>query len=183
MPIVKKRVYRQIANHMKIQIANFIHKKFGIIPIASEVMYGSSRKVVDMMFIYKENLYGIEIKSYADNVQRLPGQLNEYGKVFDYIIIFSSENHICEIKSMIDPGIGLYQVDDRDIEQIIRPKKNNNRSKLEMLSCIPSNIIRRYFSIKGNYDSHEIRMIASKKSIRDIHNLLINHFRDYIAVH
>jgi hypothetical protein len=49
--------------------------------------------IVDFALFYKNELYGYEIKSEADNLKRLPNQLRNYLKYFDYIYIIISEKH------------------------------------------------------------------------------------------
>lgn len=79
---------RLTANVLKEMITSFLlsHDSNGI--IGYEVMYGSSRRVADMVFISRGHSFAIEIKSEFDTISRLKGQLQEYHTLFDYILIF-----------------------------------------------------------------------------------------------
>lgn len=169
---MKKKI---LANDIKKLVAKYVFAKFGDVKIASEVMYGSSRRVVDMAFIYKENIYAIEIKSEADNTSRLKGQLSEYEKIFDYILVFTSPNHINEVSQLVNEKIGVYSVDREIINQNQRPRKNTDTDKYEMLSTIPSSYIKKELDFSGALDSDEIRKRASKVSKQKIHDMLISH--------
>lgn len=180
MQVVKNKSKKVLAKDLKILIANYINSQIGNINIASEVMYGSSRNVVDMLFVYRGNLYGIEIKSEGDNTSRLPGQLKEYDKLFDYILVFSSESHLNSIEKLITDHVGLFYFRDTRILKYRKPVKNKKTDKLEMLMTIPSSVIKSHFKITGHLNSDEIRRLAFKKSKKDIHQLLISYFDDLL---
>lgn len=177
---MQEKKNRQLAIELKSIIKEFIFEKYGNVDITSEVMYGSSRRVVDMLFIYKNNIYGIEIKSEADNTSRLAGQIEEYKKIFDYILIFSSSNHVNKIKEKLLQGLGLFVVDNNSIYQIVKPLKNRETDKKEMLDTIPSSVIKEHFNIKGNLNSDEIRNLAFRHTKKEIHNLLLTHLHALI---
>lgn len=176
MQITDNKRHKVLAKDLKVIIANYIIEHYGRVILASEVMYGSSRKVVDMLFVYKDNLYGIEIKSEADNTARLSGQLKEYEKLFDYILVFSSENHVNNISRLISEKTGLFYIKKGHIFIVNKPRKNSNTEKVEMLNTIPSSVIKQNFKITGDLNSDEIRKHALKKSKKDIHRLLISYF-------
>lgn len=176
-----KKNKRLLASDIKNLVADYITSHCGKVNIASEVMYGSSRRVVDMLFIYKNNLYGIEIKSEADNTLRLPGQLAEYEKLFDYILIFSSKNHINKINDIINDGVGLFAIKDNSIVKIKNPSKNYNVDKMEMLNTIPSTVIKSKLNLLGNINSDDIRKIAKRISKKRIHDMLLAYLNELIS--
>lgn len=180
MQVVNNKSKKVLAKDLKILIADYITSHFGNINIATEVMYGSSRKVVDMLFVYRSNLYGIEIKSEGDNISRLPGQLKEYYKLFDYILVFSSESHLNSIEKLITDHVGLFYFRDTRILKYRKPLKNTKTDKFEMLVTIPSTIVKSHFKIKGHLNSDEIRRLAFRKSKKEIHQLLISYFDDLL---
>ena len=92
---------RLTANVLKEKIFSFLMSRDNEGVIGCEVMYGSSRRVADMVFISNSRSYAIEIKSEYDTTTRLEGQLEEYLSLFDYVIIFSAPNHIRKIKGVI----------------------------------------------------------------------------------
>lgn len=55
-------------------------------------------------------LHGYEIKSESDTLIRLPNQIQQYNKVFDYIYIVCAENQINEAYKIIPQWWGIYLV-------------------------------------------------------------------------
>lgn len=145
--------------------------------VGSEVMYGSSRRVADIVFISQGRSYAIEIKSEFDTTSRLEGQLEEYRTLFDYIIIFSAPNHIKNITSILPTFMGLYCITDEGIKMIQREKRNRQVKKSEMLISIPSSTVKSDFAIKGKLSSDEIRAQVLRKSKKEIHSYFINYFK------
>lgn len=145
--------------------------------IGSEVMYGSSRRVADMVFISNGHSYAIEIKSEFDTTARLEGQLEEYQSLFDYIIVFSAPNHINRINEAIPDYVGLYSINKYGIQKLRREKINRHVQKAEMLISIPSAAVKTDFSVKGKLSSDEIRSVALRKSLKEIHSYFITYFK------
>ena len=145
--------------------------------VGSEVMYGSSRRVADIVFISQGRSYAIEIKSEFDTTSRLEGQLEEYQTLVDYIIIFSAPNHIKNITSILPTFMGLYCITDEGIKMIQREKRNRQVKKSEMLISIPSSTVKSDFAIKGKLSSDEIRAQVLRKSKKEIHSYFIKYFK------
>lgn len=168
---------RLTANALKKSIYTYLISRDPQGIIGSEVMYGSSRRVADLVFISQGLSYAIEIKSEYDSTYRLEGQLEEYQTLFDYIIVFSAPNHIRNISSVIPNFMGLYSISNTGIEIIQREKRNRQVLKSEMLISIPSSTVKSDFSIKGRLSSDEIRAQVLRKSKKEIHTYFINYFK------
>lgn len=69
------------------------------------VCYGSARADVAAI---NGSLYGYEIKSDRDTLERLPQQVEFYSKVFDYINLVCSENFISEAEKIIPDWWGIF---------------------------------------------------------------------------
>ena len=54
-------------------------------------MYGIKRKVVDLVVLQNKKIIAVEIKSDSDNLSRLEEQISEYKKIFDYVLIITTE--------------------------------------------------------------------------------------------
>lgn len=164
-----------LANEIKEVFANYLQNNFNIDSMGYEVMYGTSRRVVDMLAIIKNRTYAIEIKSASDNIKRLEGQINEYQKIFDYTIVVCSKNHITEISSLLNKNIGIYLINKKIISLIRKPTLNKKTIKFEMLNTIPSILVKKKYNIKGYLNSDEIRVKASLRAKSNIHNFLVNY--------
>lgn len=85
--------------------SNFQNHPDTIVIDELQVCYGSAR--VDIAAI-NGSLYGYEIKSESDTLERLEQQMNYYNKVFDYLYLACSEKYIVEIEDMIPSWWGIY---------------------------------------------------------------------------
>lgn len=172
---------RLTANVLKEMITSFLlsHDNNGI--IGYEVMYGSSRRVADMVFISRGHSYAIEIKSEFDSIARLKGQLQEYHTLFDYILIFSAPNHIDAINAVLPEYVGLYCINETGILRKQRQKINRHVQKSEMLISIPSATVKNDFAVKGKLTSDEIRTVVLKRSFKTIHDYFINYYKERLG--
>mgnify|MGYP004524828547 FL=1 len=164
------------ASALKEKIYSFLLARDTNGVIGFEIMYGSSRRVADMIFISNGYSYAIEIKSEIDSTSRLKGQLKEYQSLFDYILIFSAPKHVKKIQSEISKDIGLYSISEVAIETVQREKFNRSAQKSEMLISIPSAAVKSEFSIKGKLTSDEIRAQALHLSKKVIHDYFIDYY-------
>lgn len=149
----------------------------GNIIIGNEVMYGTSRKVVDLVMLYKGHTYAIEIKSDRDNYLRLNEQLKEYQSIFDYVIVIVGNSHKKSILKKLSDDIGIYAIQDSNIEQIRRPKLQKNLSKSELLYSIPANHL--YLQSHASprlLDCDEIRTQYCKFSVNKIRTIFYNYY-------
>lgn len=144
--------------------------------IGNEVMYGTKRKVVDLMAIINNKIIAIEIKSSSDNLNRLSEQIKEYNKVFDKIIIISAPSHIEKIKTIIDKGVGLYVINN-NITKVLNPLVNHNHDKLEMLHSVSSVYLKKRYPQHKNMNSYELRSLLSKEKKGVLHELLISFYQ------
>lgn len=173
--------HRLTANALKDMITTFLIARDTNGVIGYEVMYGSSRRVADMVFISKGHSYAIEIKSKYDSITRLEGQLQEYLTLFDYILIFSAPNHVETISSILPEYAGLYCISETGIQKKKREKINCHVQKTEMLISIPSATIKLDFSVKGKLTSDEIRSSVLKNSFKTIHDYFIKYYQDRLG--
>ena len=171
------------AKALKEAIAAFLFLRDPEGVVSSEVMFGSSRNVADMVFISKGYSYGIEIKSEFDNTLRLEGQLQEYLLLFDYVLVFTAPKHIDKISPLISEAIGLYCISENGIRRIKREKRNRRVQKTEMLLSIPSAAIKTFFSIKGKLSSDDIRAKVLRKSKVEIHRYFIDYYSNKLLSH
>ena len=151
--------------------------------IGNEVMFGSTRNAVDLLAIHNSKIIAIEIKSKDDNLKRLPNQIEEYSKVYDKIIIFCSDDKIDTTKKIIkDTPIGLFSISGSIIRRINVPHVNKSTNKEEMLASIPASYLKKVFKLKGKINSDEVRQLLSKKSKKQIHEQLLNFYKEKLTV-
>ena len=80
------------ADIIKAKVIDYLIAQYDGVIIGDEVMYGSCRKIVDLLALYQGETFAIEIKSDKDDLRRLPVQLIEYSKIFDHAVILSQSH-------------------------------------------------------------------------------------------
>ena len=164
------------ADIIKAKVIDFLIEKFDGVIIGDEVKYGSSRKVVDLLALYRGETYAIEIKSAKDDLRRLPEQISEYSKIFDQTLVFTTVDHLPKIKQVSKAKASVFEFGaDNTIEGRLLEKRNNIL-KNEMLATMNASFIRKSLNISNFKDSDDIRKKAMRYSKEDIHSLLYGYF-------
>lgn len=171
---------RVSAEYIKAAVIDWLISRHPSIIIGNEVMYGSSRKVVDLLAIIDNKTVAIEIKSDSDNLSRLPEQIMEYNKIFDKVIIISAPSHLNNITQLISKGIGLYVID-KSIKKIQTSLINHNLDKLEILYSISSVFLKKNYPNLKKLNSDELRSHLSKKGKSEIHQILISFYQQRLS--
>lgn len=171
---------RVSAEYIKAAVIDWLISRHSSIIIGNEVMYGSSRKVVDLLAIIDNKTVAIEIKSDYDNLNRLPEQIIEYNKIFDKVIIISAPSHLKSITQLISKGIGLYVID-KSIKKIQTSLINHNLDKLEILYSISSVFLKKNYPNLKNLNADELRSHLSKKGKSEIHQILISFYQQRLS--
>lgn len=112
-----------------------------------DVCYGSAR--VDVAVI-NGALHGYEIKSERDTLDRLPHQVEQYNKVFDFVTLVCGEKYLDKIDQAIPSWWGVYAVEQSSTEIQVRevrePQQNETLNPFalaqflwrdEMLEILP----------------------------------------------
>ena len=116
----------------KILYENFIKRKSylstpTIVVDEMDICAGNSR--VDIAVI-NGSLHGYEIKSKQDSLERLPGQIKDYNKIFDTMTIVGFENHIEKINTLVPEWWEIKSVKETDgkikLSTVRRGKRNKN---------------------------------------------------------
>ena len=88
---------------------NFLEDTYGKVRILEEKTVGRSR--ADILMVATDSLYGIEIKSDADNYTRLADQVKDYDKYFDYNIVVVGSTHGEHTHEHVPPYWGIITVE------------------------------------------------------------------------
>jgi hypothetical protein len=167
-----------LAETIKSQIIDFLMSNVSNdLFIGNEVMYGTKRKLIDLLILKDNQLTAIEIKADNDDLRRIQEQINESKKIFDYIIVCTTVVHLEKTLQLLPNDIGIYNVTAQNIEIIREPKKQKKLDKQEMLFSINSKFLRKKLSSNtSKINSDEVRQYYIKENINEIHNL----FTDYL---
>lgn len=164
------------ADIIKAKVIDYLIEKLDGVVIGDEVKYGSSRKVVDLLALFKGETYAIEIKSAKDDLRRLPEQISEYSKIFDHTLVFTTIDHLSKIKQVTKAKASLFEFGADDAIEGRLLEKKNNVLKSEMLATMNASFIRKSLNISNFKDSDDIRKKAMRYSKEDIHTLLYVYF-------
>ena len=169
-----KKYGLQSAEYIKCLFIDYLLSRYKELIIGNELMYGIKRKVVDLVVLQKNKIIAVEIKSDSDNLNRLEEQISEYKKIFDYILIVTTEKHASRISEVVPSEIGIYIFKENLLMKKIRnPRIQRNKDKVEMLYSINAKYL---CKLEGftlyKYDTDEIRQKYAKRRISNIQEIL-----------
>lgn len=164
------------ADLIKAKVIDYLIEKLDGVVIGDEVMYGSSRKIVDLLALHNGETYAIEIKSNKDDLRRLPEQISEYSKIFDHTSIFTTYDHQDRLRDVIKSKVSVFELCENGSINGKFLKINNHVLKSEMLATMNTSFIRKKLSISNATDSDEIRRKAMRFNKETIHSLLYDYF-------
>jgi len=81
--------------------------------VVDELPVCAGRTIADMAVV-NGSLHAYEIKGTFDTLQRLEGQLFNYCKVFDYITVVTTENHLDGVMRLAAPNCGIWLMTEND---------------------------------------------------------------------
>lgn len=169
------------ADIIKAKVIDFMIEQYDNVVIGNEVMYGSNRKIVDLLVLYKGETYAIEIKSKSDDLRRLPEQITDYSKIFDHTIVFATNEHFKKIRKVVKSKVPVCEVSEDGIVQGPLVVKKNNTLKSEMLATMNSQFIRKQLGVSNTKDSDEVRKSAMRLKKEEIHSLLYEYLMEKLS--
>ncbi len=168
------------AEYIKCKFIDFMLSKNYELIIGNELMYGIKRKLVDLVVLKNNKIFAIEIKSNNDNLNRLKEQIEEYKKVFNYVLIVTTEKFKNRILNTVSSDIGIYIIEaDFSLHKIRSPRIQNERNKIEILYSINAKFLSRIgnYSLQ-KYNADEIRLLYAKKRISYIQEILLTYLTE-----
>jgi hypothetical protein len=170
------------AEFLKSQVIDFLISKYSDdVLIGNEVMYGTKRKLVDLLVLHSNKLTALEIKADNDDLRKIQEQITEYKKIFDYVIVCTTTNHLKKLEQLLLEDIGIYCITDGNVEIMRLPQKQKHIDKVEMLFTINSKFLRQHFQTqKINMNSDEIRAKYKQESTKKIHTIFIDYLYNKI---
>lgn len=145
-----------------------------------DVCYGSAR--VDVAVI-NGALHGYEIKSERDTLERLPHQVEEYSKVFDYVTLVCGEKYLDKLDENIPAWWGVYTVKNNGtalkVEQIRESERNISLDSFALAQFLWRDEM---LEILPNYTSDKIIKKSPKYKLWEFlaENMAISELQDYV---
>lgn len=125
---------------MREPLFDYLDEKLGKSRIFEEKVIGKAR--ADLMVVLPEEVWGLEIKSDADNYSRLSEQVTEYDRYFDRNLVVVGSTHAGHVTEHVPDYWGILSVEflekeDRfDFYLLREPKKNPHRSMKRKMSLL-----------------------------------------------
>jgi hypothetical protein len=153
-----------------------VHKKENIV-VASEVSYLGGSRLVDLLLVTKSQIHSYEIKSDLDSLRKIKGQMEDYIKTFDKVIIVISKKFLTkpEIKKL-PKSVGIYTFDNvnRDLVGIREPRLNKQIQKTSLsLFLRKSDLI----TIAGSKNKSDVilrKRIVKRLNLSELKNIVRN---------
>lgn len=123
-----------IRPELKKHLASEFNNSNSIIVDEFKICWGDAR--VDVAVV-NSNLHGYEIKSDNDTLERLPSQIEFYGKVFDTMSIVCTKKWLSKARHVIPPWWGIIMAEKVD-EQIFlkRLRREQLNKKVDVRSVL-----------------------------------------------
>lgn len=147
--------------------------------IGQEVMFGKCKTFADLVVVYNGKLYAFEVKAQNDNFKRLGMQIENYKKVFDYVYIIVTENHLEALKRLDYHNVGIVTIKNDSFTIIKRGYVQKLFSKEDILETIPSSFLSKRYGLK-DMSAVATRTILLKKSMKELKKTLFDYLTNKI---
>lgn len=169
------------ADKIKVTVIEYILNHYPNAIVGSEVMYGTSRKVVDLLALIDGETYAIEVKSERDDIRLLPNQLQNYSLIFDHTIICTHPKHSPRIQAICPPGVTILEISNDSICVLKSSSKRNRTSKQELLFSINASFLRKHLLYPSSLTSDQIKSKAMRQCTKqDSHALFYTFLEEKI---
>ncbi len=100
--------------------------------IINEFTVDKSSRRVDLALISKNFFEAFEIKSEADSLKRIEGQVEKYLEYFDKVTVISAKKHSKQLQKKLPSNVGLWVISGRNFKKIKRGNKKilTNKKKI-----------------------------------------------------
>jgi len=126
--------------HIKSKIINYIIGSWNVDSndlVINEFTVGDSSRRVDLTLIKKNLTFAFEVKSDADTLSRLSGQVEKYLAYFDKVIVVTAPKHTKNVLEKTPQNVSVWEINEKGffIKRKGRIKKiNSKNSILEMMT-------------------------------------------------
>ncbi len=133
--------------------------------VINEFTYGNFSRRIDLAFIKNNEIYGIEIKSEFDTLNRLDGQVKEYLKVFDKVIVVVATKHLNHALELLPESVALWEFNGERLKVVRRGKKIKIRDKsifIDLMRVTDLIKVSNYFGLKYEAKNrHELSKVVA----------------------
>jgi hypothetical protein len=163
---------RLLEKDIKALLLNFLKEK-GFINshsiIMSELTIGDYSRRVDLAILTNGKLIAFEIKSEADSLYRLDGQLQTYSKYFDKVIIIFDKKFSNHITNNVSKDYGKWEITSSTFKVVNRgrsSKKIDSSYLIDYLDIADLGKLAKKYDIKDHYNKNNIVQLLPNSKIR-----------------
>ena len=150
--------------------------------VFSEMNLARKARRVDLGYIRNQEMVAIEIKSEKDSLFRLAGQLEEYRKYFDRVIVAVAGKYVEGVLAIADEDVAVWEVTSDGLKVIRKGRLIKNISKQNYLELMTkrevSLLARRIGIIPSDLAMYELKMEVSSRlnkiSKSDVKDILLD---------
>lgn len=171
---IRPLIFRSLVNR-----SEFINNPETVVINELDVCFGNA--IIDVAAVNGE-IYGFEIKSEQDSLERLPSQARFYAKVFNKVSLVASEKHCSKAKEILPSYWGIdcvYRKNGCLVLENIRPASLNQEvDTLSLLMFLWKNELLELFYNNGITKGikSKTRIELAKKAAKELPAELINNF-------
>jgi len=104
--------------------------------LMNELTVGNFDRRVDLAFTNKDRLIAIEIKSEADSLQRLEGQIETYAQYFDKVIVVVAPKFVSKLKCSTPSWLGIWEISNDGLRVHRKGRYRNKVSKSNLIDFL-----------------------------------------------
>lgn len=146
---------------------------------------GKSRRL-DLGYVQDRKMVAIEIKSEKDSLFRLHGQLEEYRKYFDRVIVVAASKFIKSVREVASDDVEIWEVSGGSVEVVRRGKQVKGINKVSYLDLMTKREVAKLAKVIGisvgdasMYDlKFEVANSLNRVSVERVKDVLLEGFRN-----
>lgn len=135
--------------------------------VFSEMSLARKTRRIDLGYIRSQEMVAIEIKSEKDSLFRLVGQLQEYRKYFDRVIVAVAGKYVEGVLAIADDDVAVWEVTSDGLKVIRKGRRIKNIPKQNYLELMTkrevSFLARRIGITSSDLAMYELKMEVSSK--------------------
>ncbi|MAL99669.1 MAG: hypothetical protein CL583_14600 [Alteromonadaceae bacterium] len=135
-------------------------------PIFSELSISTNFRRADLCIVHKGKLTAFEVKSEADSLYRLKGQLADYLNYFDKVIVVTAPKFTNQIINEAPKSVGVWEASNETITKKRRGSFNLIQDNVKIASFLRKNEIKTLLSKSGAAEGSSVSKL-SKRQVRD----------------
>lgn len=134
--------------------------------IINELHVGDYSRRVDLLVIKSGVTYAFEIKSEADSLSRLNGQIEKYSQFFDKVIVLCASKHLNKCLNLASKKTEIWESEKDKIKIVKKGKKVEVKEKNKLLDLMHSSDMKKLLKSK-ELDIANLKKFELKKLIEE----------------